>query len=158
ADALSAFNQHQADAWAIWDPFTAQAEQQIPVRSIAEATGVTNGDWVGLASDQALADPKRNTALSDILIRFAKAAKWAKAHPQEWGQYYATAVGLDPQVAAVAANRSLRLPTELSDDVINSEQRLADLFSASEQIGSSPRFANWVDRRFNEALRPSLIS
>jgi sulfonate transport system substrate-binding protein len=158
ADALSAFNQHQADAWAIWDPFTAQAEQQIPVRSIAEATGVTNGDWVGLASDQALADPKRNTALSDILIRFAKAAQWAKAHPQEWGQYYATAVGLDPQVAAVAANRSLRLPTELSDDVINSEQRLADLFSASEQIGSSPRFANWVDRRFNEALRPSLIS
>jgi len=28
------------------------------VRSIAEAEGVTNGDWLGLASDQALADPK----------------------------------------------------------------------------------------------------
>ncbi|BBZ13544.1 hypothetical protein BST20_13370 [Mycobacterium branderi] len=37
ADALSAFAQHQAEAWAIWDPYTAQAEQQIPVRSIAEA-------------------------------------------------------------------------------------------------------------------------
>ncbi|OBK25736.1 ABC transporter substrate-binding protein [Mycobacterium asiaticum] len=158
ADALSAFKQHQADAWAIWDPFTAQAERQIPVRSIAEATGVTNGDYVGVASDQALADPKRNTALSDLLVRFARAAHWAKGHPQEWGQYYATAVGLDPETAAVAANRSLRLPTELGDDVINSEQRLADLFAASQQIQSSPKFVNWVDRRFNDALRPNLIS
>ena len=75
ADALSAFTQRQADAWAIWDPYTAQAEQQIPVRSIAEAQGVTNGDWLGVASDQALADPKRNTALSDLLVRFEKAVQ-----------------------------------------------------------------------------------
>src|ERR1700752_4621443 len=32
ADALSAFTQHQADAWAIWDPYTAQTEAQLPVR------------------------------------------------------------------------------------------------------------------------------
>lgn len=158
ADALSAFSQRQADAWAIWDPYTAQAEQQIPVRSIAEARGVTNGDWLGVASDQALADPKRNTALSDLLVRFEKAIRWAKDHPQEWAQSYSAAVGLDAQVAAVAQGRSLRLPTELGDDVIASEQRLADLFAASGQLQSSPRFANWVDRRFNEALRPSLVS
>jgi sulfonate transport system substrate-binding protein len=42
ADALSAFTQRQADAWAIWDPYTAQAEQHIPVRGIAQAKGVTN--------------------------------------------------------------------------------------------------------------------
>ncbi|OBF17303.1 ABC transporter substrate-binding protein [Mycobacterium kubicae] len=158
ADALSAFNQHQADAWAIWDPYTAQAEQQIAVRSIAEATGVTNGDWLGVAADPALADPKRNTALSDLLVRYEKAIQWARAHPQEWAQSYSAAVGLDPQVAAVAANRSLRLPTELSDDLVASEQKLADLFAASGQIQSSPRFTNWVDRRFNEVLRPNLIS
>ncbi|GFG65433.1 hypothetical protein MKUB_29230 [Mycobacterium kubicae] len=158
ADALSAFNQHQADAWAIWDPYTAQAEQQIAVRSIAEATGVTNGDWLGVAADPALADPKRNTALSDLLVRYEKAVQWARAHPQEWAQSYSAAVGLDPQVAAVAANRSLRLPTELSDDLVASEQKLADLFAASGQIQSSPRFTNWVDRRFNEVLRPNLIS
>ncbi|WP_374025766.1 ABC transporter substrate-binding protein [Mycobacterium sp. HNNTM2301] len=158
ADALSAFSQRQADAWAIWDPYTAQAEQQIPVRSIAEAQGVTNGDWLGVASDQALADPKRNTALSDLLVRFEKAVQWAKGHPQQWAQNYAAAVGLDPQVAAVAQGRSLRLPTDLGDDVIASEQRLADLFAAAGQLQSSPKFADWVDRRFNEALRPSLTS
>ncbi|OBH00477.1 MULTISPECIES: ABC transporter substrate-binding protein [unclassified Mycobacterium] len=158
ADALSAFSQRQADAWAIWDPYTAQAEQQIPVRSIAEAQGVTNGDWIGVASDQALADPKRNTALSDLLVRFERAVQWARSHPQEWAQNYAAAVGLDPRVAAVAEARSLRLPTELGDEVVASEQKLANLFAAAGQLQSSPRFSNWVDRRFNEVLRQGLVS
>ncbi len=30
ADALGAFTQRQVDAWAIWDPYTAQAEADIP--------------------------------------------------------------------------------------------------------------------------------
>ena len=85
ADALAAFTQRQADAWAIWDPYTAQAEQQIPVRSIGEAAGVTNGDWFGIASDAALDDPKRNTALNDLLVRYAKATRWAKDHPEQVG-------------------------------------------------------------------------
>lgn len=157
ADALSAFTQRQADAWAIWDPYTAQTEQQLPVRAIAQAKGVTNGYWFGIASDAALADPKRNTALADLLVRFEKAVQWAKAHPQEWAEKYAAAVGLDLQVAVVSQGRSLRLPTELNDAVIASEQKLTDLFAASGQIQRDPKFADWVDRRFNDALRPNLV-
>jgi len=158
ADALSAFSNGQADAWAIWDPYTAQAAQQLPVRSIARAKGVTNGYWFGIASDAALADPKRNTALQDLLTRFDKAAKWAQDHPREWAEKYSVAVGLDPKVAEVSQGRSLRLPTELGDEVVESEQRLSDLFAESGQIQSSPKFADWVDRRYNDALRPLFIS
>ncbi|HEX2401397.1 MAG TPA: ABC transporter substrate-binding protein [Mycobacterium sp.] len=159
ADALSAFTQRQADAWAIWDPYTAQAAEQLPVRSIGQARDVTNGNWFGIASDSALADPKRNTALADLLVRFEKAARWAKDHPQQWAQSYAAAVGLDVQVSEVAQGRSLRLPTELDDDIIASEQKIADLFAESGQIASpAPKFADWVDRRYNETLRPLLIS
>ena len=159
ADALSAFRQHQADAWAIWDPYTAQAAAQLPVRSIGQARDVTNGYWFGIASDAALADPKRNTALADLLVRFEKAARWAKDHPQQWADSYAAAVGLDPKVAAVAQGRSLRLPTELDDEIVASEQKLADLFASSNQIASpAPKFDNWVDRRFNDVLRPLFIS
>ena len=57
-----------------------------------------------------------------------------KDHPEQWAESYAAAVGLDPKVAAVAQGRSLRLPTELDDDVVASEQKLADLFAESEQI------------------------
>ncbi|WP_319452140.1 MULTISPECIES: ABC transporter substrate-binding protein [unclassified Mycobacterium] len=158
ADALSAFQQREVDAWAIWDPYTAQAAEQLPVRSIGQAKDVTNGYWFGIASDQALADPKRNTALQDFLIRFEKAARWAKDHPDEWARSYAAAVGLDLTVAQVSQSRSMRLPTELDDEVIASEQKIADLFAASGQIASAPKFSDWVDRRYNEALRPLLIS
>jgi sulfonate transport system substrate-binding protein len=159
ADALSAFTQRQADAWAIWDPYTAQAAAQLPLRSIGQARDVTNGNWFGIASDGALADPKRNTALADLLVRFEKAARWAQGHPQQWADSYAAAVGLDPKVAAVAQGRSLRLPTELDDEIVASEQKIADLFAESGQIDSpAPKFNDWVDRRYNETLRPLLIS
>jgi sulfonate transport system substrate-binding protein len=159
ADALSAFTQHQTDAWAIWDPYTAQAEAELPVRSIGQAKGVTNGNWFGIASDQALADPKRNTALQDLLVRLEKAVRWAQDHPQQWADSYAAAVGLDPKVAAVVQGRSLRLPTELDDEIVTSEQKLADLFAESGQIASpAPKFAQWVDKRYNDALRPLFIS
>ena len=158
ADALSAFTQRQADAWAIWDPYTAQAEQQIDVRSIGQAKDVTNGYWFGIASDQALADPKRNTALADLLVRFEKAARWARDNPQQWAQSYAAAVGLDPKVAEVSQGRSLRLPAALDDEVVASEQKLTDLFAHSGQIQAAPKFADWVDRRYNDVLAPLLIS
>ncbi|GFG54924.1 ABC transporter substrate-binding protein [Mycolicibacterium agri] len=157
ADALSAFTQRRADAWAIWDPYTAQAEADIAVRTIAEATGVTNGAGFGIASDEALADPKRNTALSDLLVRYAKAVRWAKDHPDDWAAKYATEVGLDPKVGAAAQGRSLRLPTALSDQLIGSEQELADLFAESGQIAAAPQFDKWVDRRFSDTLNPLLI-
>ena len=158
ADAFSAFQAGQGDAWAIWDPFTAQAEQQLKVRSIAQAKGVTNGYWFGVASDAALADPKRNSALADLLVRFAKAAKWAQDHPEEWAEKYAAAVRLDPKAAEVSQGRSLRLPTALSDEVIASEQKIADLFAKSGQIQSAPDFSKWVDRRYASVLEPVLIS
>jgi sulfonate transport system substrate-binding protein len=158
ADALSAFTQREADAWAIWDPYTAQAAEQVPVRSIGQAKDATNGYWFGVASDQTLADPKRNTALQDLLVRFEQAARWAQDHPEEWAKSYAAAVGLDLKVSEVSQSRSLRLPTELDDDVVASEQRIADLFAESGQIASAPKFADWVDRRYNDALRPLLIS
>lgn len=159
ADALSAFTSNQADAWAIWDPYTAQTAEQLPVRSIGQARDITNGYWFGIASDQALADPKRNTALGDLLVRFEKAARWAKDNPSEWAKRYSEAVGLDLKVAEVSQSRSVRLPTELDDEVADSEQKIADLFAESGQIASpAPEFEKWVDRRYNELLRPLLIS
>src|SRR5262249_24059951 len=115
--------------------------------------------WFGVASDQALADPKRNTALADLLVRYEKAARWANDNPKQWAQGYAAAVGLDPKVAEVSQSRSLRRPMEINDDIVESEQRLADLSAESGQIASpAPKFANWVDRRYNDVLRPLFVS
>ena len=149
ADALSAFANGQGDCWVIWEPYTAQANLTLKVRSIGTAE---NGYWFGSASVRALTDPKRNSALADLLVRYNRAAQWARDKPAEWAQKYADAVGLDPKVAALAQSRLRRLPIPLDALVVAAEQRLADLFAAADQIPEAPDFAKWVDRRFNSAL------
>jgi sulfonate transport system substrate-binding protein len=152
ADALSAFANGQGDAWVIWEPYTAQAELTLKVRSIGSAE---NGYWFGSASLRALTDPKRNSALADLLVRYERAAQWARENPAEWAKKYAKAVGLDLKVAELAQSRLLRLPIPLDDKVVAAEQRLADLFASADQIPEAPEFVKWVDRRFNSVLAVS---
>jgi sulfonate transport system substrate-binding protein len=152
ADALSAFANGQGDAWVIWEPYTAQAELTLKVRNIGTAE---NGYWFGSASIRALTDAKRNAALADLLVRYERAAQWARENSAEWARKYAKAVGLDLKVAQLAQSRLLRLPIALDDKVVAAEQRLADLFAAADQIPEAPEFAKWVDRRFNSVLAVS---
>jgi len=149
ADALSAFANGQGDAWVIWDPYTAQANLTLKVRSIGSAE---NGYQFGSASVKALSDPQRNAALADLLIRYDRAAQWARDHPEQWAKKYAAAVGLTVPISALAQSRLRRLPIPLDDTVVAAEQRLADLFASADQIPEAPDFVKWVDRRFNGVL------
>ena len=149
ADALSAFANGQGDAWVIWEPYTAQANLTLKVRSIGSAE---NGYWFGSASVRALTDPKRNSALADLLVRYERAAQWARDNPSEWAKKYAKAVGLDLKIAELAQSHLLRLPIPLDDKVVAAEQRLANLFAGADQIPEAPDFVKWVDRRFNSVL------
>ena len=101
---------------------------------------------------RALTDPKRNSALADLLVRYQRAAQWARDNPSEWAAKYAKAVGLDIKIAALAQSHLRRLPIPLDDKIVAAEQRLANLFSAADQIPEAPDFVKWVDRRFNSVL------
>ena len=149
ADALSAFSNGQGDAWVIWDPYTAQANLTLKVRSIGSAA---NGYQFGSASVKALSDPQRNSALADLLSRYRQAAQWARDNPAAWAGKYATAVGLNLKIAELAQRRLRRLPIPLDNKVVAAEQRLAELFAAADQIPEAPDFVKWVDRRFNSML------
>ena len=112
ADALSAFANGQGDAWVIWDPYTAQANLTLKVRSIGSAE---NGYQFGSASVKALTDPQRNTALADLLVRYQRAAQWARDNPEQWARQVLRRCGVEPQdlragtePAAAAADRAGR--------------------------------------------------
>jgi sulfonate transport system substrate-binding protein len=101
---------------------------------------------------KALTDPQRNAALSDLLVRYQRAAQWARDNPEQWAQKYSAAVGLNLKISALAQSRLRRLPIVLDDKVVAAEQRLADLFASADQIPEAPDVAKWVDRRFNSVL------
>ena len=140
ADALSAFTKRQADAWAIWDPYTAQAAAQF--RSAVSAKHARSPTATGSASRPTRRLPTRSATLRSPICWCVSRRRpdWAKDHPNQWAQSYAAAVGLDPKVAEVSQSRSLRLPTELDDEVVASEQKIADLFAESGR--SPPRHRN----------------
>jgi sulfonate transport system substrate-binding protein len=148
ADAYGAFRQGQVDAWAVWDPYTAQARLEANARVLADGEGVANGYSFLAAGREPLADPALHTAIQDFVIRHAKAETWADANRDKWASVWAQETGLDPEVAGAAVANGPDVPVPLNDEVTASEQELADAFTEAKVLPASIDFAAFVDRRY----------
>jgi len=148
ADAYGAFNQHQIDAWAVWDPYTSQALLESDARVLVDGTGTANGYTFQVAGTSALSDPGVNTAIRDYVLRHAKAERWADTHREEWAQAWAKETGLSIEVSRAVVKAGPDLPVPLDDKVVKSEQQLADAFSEDGVLPGKVDFAKFVDRRY----------
>ncbi|NIH83120.1 ABC transporter substrate-binding protein [Amycolatopsis granulosa] len=148
ADAYGAFTQHRIDAWAVWDPYTSQAVLEAGARVLADGTGTANGYSFEVAGHDALADPGKNAAIRDFVVRIAKAQRWSDTHRDQWGQAWAADTGLAPGVALAAARNGPDVPVALDDRVIASEQELADAFTGEKVLPGKVEFARFVDTRY----------
>ncbi len=152
AEAYAAFTQHTIDAWAIWDPYTAQAQIEAHARVLADGRGASNGLGFLTASTAALGDPGKNSALRDFAVRVVKAQKWADTHRDAWAQAWAKETGLKLEVAQKAVEAGRDQPVVLDDSVVASEQQLADAFTDEKTLPGKVDFAAFVDRRFGPDL------
>ncbi|MCS7480845.1 ABC transporter substrate-binding protein [Umezawaea endophytica] len=153
SDAYAAFTQKRVDAWAVWDPYTAQAQQEAGARVIADGTGTANGYGFQVAGTAALADAGKNAAIKDYVVRYAKARVWADTHREEWATAWAAETGLKIEVARADVDRAGDLPVALDDAVVQSEQDLADAFTEDKTLPGKVDFAKFVDRRFEAELK-----
>jgi sulfonate transport system substrate-binding protein len=151
-DALSAFSTGQVDAWAVWNPYAALAEQQAGGKVIADGTGTTTGQGYQLASPKALADPTTSAALGDYLGRLAKATAWAADHADQWVPTYAKLTGLPPSVARASFDTSRAGYVPIDDGVIAKQQGLIDLFGSAGLLKTQPKAADFFDARFNHQV------
>ncbi|MDQ0382093.1 ABC transporter substrate-binding protein [Amycolatopsis thermophila] len=148
ADAYGAFTRHQIDAWAVWDPYTAQAKLEAGARTLVDGTGIANGYTFQVAGNAALSDAGKNAAIRDYVVRIAKAQHWADAHRDDWGRAWAADTGLAPEVALAAARNGPDVPVALDATVIASEQELADAFTDDGVLPGKVDFAEFTDTRF----------
>jgi sulfonate transport system substrate-binding protein len=148
ADAYSAFNQHRIDAWAVWDPYTAQARLEANARVLADGTGTANGYTFQVAGNAALGDAGRDAAIRDYVVRIARAERWSDTHREQWAQAWSAETGLAPQVTLAATQAGPDLPVPLDDVVVGSEQELADAFTDDKDLPGKVDFARFVDRRY----------
>jgi len=155
ADALAALSTGRVDAWAIWDPYTAQGQQQTGARILLDGNGYVGPDSYYVAGTKALGSKSKTAALHDLIARIARAHTWANAHPDQWAQTYAQTSGLPLDVATVAVKRGAYTNHPLDPAAIAAEQQVADAFAAAGLIPKKVSIADAADTRFNDIFPPT---
>ncbi|MFI6870822.1 ABC transporter substrate-binding protein [Nocardia sp. NPDC050406] len=155
ADALAALTTGRVDAWAIWDPYTAQAQQQAQARILVDGKGYVEGDAFYVAGDKALGKTGTATALRDLLDRIKRAHTWVNANPEPWSRTFAQLTGLPYEVAHQSVTREPYRDHPIDDATIAAEQRVADIFADADLVPERVTITDFIDTRFNDLYPPA---
>lgn len=132
ADARAAFERGSVDAWVIWDPFLAAAEQQLGARVLADGRNLVSNHQFYLA---ARSFAEQHADLNRILLEeIAKVDEWGKANPGEVSTILSSQTGLPKNVVDLAASRYAYGVKPMSAEVVREQQRIADAFHALKLI------------------------
>ncbi len=123
ADAAAAFAGGSLDAWAVWDPWFAQAEARGARVLVGGARLAASVSFLVANADFARSRPDDLRAVLDTLKH---TAAWAVGHRGELAGIVATATGLPGAVAARVVARQDFALTPLDDRVMSAEQAVAD--------------------------------
>lgn len=125
-DAGPAFANGSIDAWSIWDPYFAIGETKQNGRVLVNASEVTKSNSFYIANR----DFARNRApvLQQIIDVTASTAKWAEAHREDVAKSLSAVTGIPLDIQTVAASRSSFAVGPITDDIIATQQGVADRF------------------------------
>jgi sulfonate transport system substrate-binding protein len=133
-DAGPAFANGSIEAWAIWDPYFAIGEKRQNGRILINAHEVAKTNSFYLANrDFANANVPETREIIDGL---AEAARWAEGHRADVAAALAAVTGVPLEVQVVAANRASFTIGPVTDDIIITQQAVADRFF---RLGLIPR-------------------
>ncbi len=144
ADALAAFSSGQVDAWAVWQPFVAQA-LSAGARPIMSGPPDEAGSSFEIASAKALDDPARRKALSDFIVRLKKAYAWAAANPDKWAAAWSKESQLPESTTKPAVRGVIADVKPVPAAVIAKQQQLANVLSDEKVIPSKVDFKSIID-------------
>jgi sulfonate transport system substrate-binding protein len=140
ADALAAFTRGSVDAWVIWDPYEAAAEASTGARILADGTGLVANHQFYFSSKKFLADNAK--AVDVVLDALNEADEWTRNNIEAVAEQLAPSIGLPPSVLAVSLKRESYGVQPINNEVIASQQRIADTFVA---LGLVPKPINVSD-------------
>ncbi|SBT42533.1 aliphatic sulfonate ABC transporter substrate-binding protein [Micromonospora auratinigra] len=145
AEGRPAFDNGQVDAWIIWDPYFALAEQP-GVRVLADATGLTGNREYVLASPAAVRD--RTDDVRAFLRTYRQTTDWGIAHPSERARVLAPELKIPLDVTTRALARSAKPLAPVTPAIGAELQAIADSFVALKLVPGPVDIAGRVDDRF----------
>ena len=145
-DAKAALASGSIDAWSIWDPYLAIAEQD-GGRILATSQQLAPEVECGVASENAVA--RKRPQLLDFMARVQRAYAWAQTHMDAMAEAYAADTGVPLDIARIVQNRMrVQVLSRVTDEAIATHQQAADVYA---DIGLIPRridIAEVYDRSF----------
>ena len=133
-DAGPAFANGSIDAWSIWDPYYAIGEIRQNGRILVNASDITKTNSFYIANRDFA--KSHGEVLQQIIDVTASAAKWAEAHREDVAKSLSAITGIPLDIQTVAANRSSFAVGPITEDIIATQQGVADRFF---KLGLIPR-------------------
>ena len=153
ADAVAAFATGSVDAWTIWDPYFAIAENKHNARILVDSNqkGLESNSFYLANKDFAQQHPD---VLKDTLEELSDITRWAADNRDQLAQISSEATGVDLGSQTIAAKRYVIDLQPISDEVVAKQQAIADTFY---ELGLVPNKINGPRHRLerpNELMGP----
>ena len=133
-DAGPAFANGSIDAWTIWDPYFAIGEIKQNGRILVNASDITKTNSFYIANRDFA--KSHGPVLQEVIDVTASTAKWAESHREDVAKSLSAVTGIPLDIQSVAASRSSFAVGPITDEIIATQQGVADRFF---KLGLIPR-------------------
>lgn len=134
ADARAAFASGAVDAWAIWDPFQASAEQTLGARELVNAEGLAPNYQFYLGDRKFVEENPE--PVEAIILAISEIGEWIKANPEAAAAELAPSTGIPTDALELAISRQSFGVQPLTAQVVEDQQAVADAF---DSLGLLPK-------------------
>jgi sulfonate transport system substrate-binding protein len=126
ADARAAFESSRVDAWAIWDPYFAEATDSGQARILLDGTGLVENRGYYLATRQFAAEQPET--LKALLSELSAMSDWAAGHRDDFADFLAGQLEMTPRVLRVFTHRRKFGVETMRPELVAYQQQIADAF------------------------------
>jgi sulfonate transport system substrate-binding protein len=133
-DARPAYDSGKVDAWVIWDPFLAAAENA-GSRQLADGTGLVDNRLFYVARRQFAEEHPE--LLRATLDEFKSLSDWESKNAEEASKILAASSGVAYEALLLSEKRHVYGVLPINDEVLDAQQKIADSFSKLELIPKS---------------------
>ncbi|MCK1720531.1 sulfonate ABC transporter substrate-binding protein [Bradyrhizobium sp. 141] len=125
-DAGPAFANGSIEAWAIWDPYFAIGEAKQGGRILINSREITKTNSFYIANREFA--KSHGAILQQIVDVTTAAGRWAEQHRDEVAKSLAAITGVPLDIQTVAAKRANFVVGPVTDDIVATQQGVADRF------------------------------
>jgi sulfonate transport system substrate-binding protein len=142
ADARAAFVKGSIDAWVIWDPFYAAAQQATKARVLIDGTGINKQGGYYLTTRKFVTENPQ--IVKAVLAEIQKLEEWSKQHREEVAKTLSSVLAIDIETMRKATKRRVFGIVPIDDDLINLQQKVADTYYQLKLVPQQVNVRNGV--------------